>query len=278
MTNIHPESIHPESIHAVKVDGAWSTSIDYHISLEPLGRRVRGYLSGVPVVDSLNARVMLEKGHLPVYYFPRADVAEECLVPTDHRTHCPHKGDASWWSVSAGSKSVENGAWGYPAPFPHLAPLADLVAFYWKAMDEWWEEDERVFVHARDPRKGITVVECFRPVEVVLDGTVVASTRRARRLDETDLPARYYIPREDVRTEVLVPSETRTRCPYKGEAVYWSARMPERTVEDVAWSYQRPIAECPRIASMMCFYNEVVDAIRIAGVAEPKPRTRWSRD
>ena len=270
--------IHAEPVHAVKVNGVWSTSIDYHISLEPLGRRVRGYLNGDPVVDSLNACVMLEKGHLPVYYFPRADVAQGSLTPTDHRTHCPHKGDASYWTVSAGSRTIENGAWGYPEPLPHLAPLAGLVAFYWNAMDEWWEEDERVFVHARDPRKSITVVECFRPVEVVLDATVVASTRRARRLDETDLPVRYYIPREDVRTDLLVPSETRTRCPYKGEAVYWSARLPGRAIEDVVWSYPRPIAECPRIASLMCFFNEVVDAIIVEGVAGPKPRTQWSRD
>ena len=264
---------HAEPIHAVKVDGAWNTSIDYHISLEPLGRRVRGYLNGAPVVDSLNARVMLEKGHLPVYYFPRTNVAEQSLTPTDHHTFCPHKGDASYCTVSAGTKSVRNGAWGYLEPFPHLAPLADLVAFYWNAMDEWWEEDEQVFVHARDPRKSITVVECFRPIEVVLDGTVVASTRRARRLDETNLPARYYFPPEDVRSDLLVPSE-----PYKGEAVYWSARMAERTVEDVVWSYPRPIAECPRIASLMCFFNEVVDTILIDGVAEPKTRTEWSRD
>ena len=140
---------HAEPVHAVKVDGVWSTTIDYHISLEPLGRRVRGYLNGVPVVDSLNASVMLEKGHLPVYYFPREDVADECLAPTDRRTHCPHKGDASYWTVSAGSKAVVNGAWGYLEPCPHLAPLADFVAFYWNAMDEWWEEDEQVFVHAR---------------------------------------------------------------------------------------------------------------------------------
>ena len=80
--------------------------------------------------------------------------------------------------------------------------------------------------------------------------------------------------------DIAVKAEevTRTRCPYKGEAVYWSARMRERTVEDVVWSYPRPIAECPRIASMMCFFNEVVDAILVAGVAEPKPRTQWSRD
>ena len=267
-----------EPIHAVKVGGSWTASIDYHISLEPVGRRVRGFLNGVPVVDSLHARVMREKGHLPVYYFPRADVAKACLASTDHHTWCPHKGEASYWTVSAGSKAVENGAWAYLEPCAHLAPLADLVAFYWTAMDEWWEEDEQVFVHARDPRKSIAVVECFRPVEVVLDGTVLARTRRARMLHETDLPARYYIPPEDVRTDLLVPSETRTRCPYKGEAVYWSARMPERTIEDLVWSYPRPIAECPRIASLMCFFNEVVDGILVGGVPEPKTRTPWSRD
>ena len=182
---------HASAVTAIKVDGAWTTSIDYHISLDPVGRRVRGYLNGVLVVDSLNALVMLEKGHLPVYYFPRADVASECLAFTDHHTYCPHKGDASYWTVSAGSKAIENGAWAYLEPYAHLESLESLVAFYWNAMDEWWEEDEQVFVHARDPRKNIVVVDCFRPVEVLLDGIVVASTRRARTLHETDLPARY---------------------------------------------------------------------------------------
>ena len=265
-------------VHAVKIDGAWSTSVDYHISLEPLGRRVRGYLGGVPVVDSLAASVLREKGHLPVYYFPRSDVAAACLRPTDRRTHCPHKGAASYWTVSAGAKTVENAAWGYLEPFPHLAPLAGLIAFYWSAMDEWWEEDEQVFVHARDPRTGIAVVDCFRSIEVRLDGIVIASTRRARMLHETDLPVRYYLPPEDVRTDLLAPSRTRTRCPYKGEAVYWDARMPERTVKDVVWSYPRPIAECPRIAAMMCCFNEVVDAILVDGVADPRHCTQWSRD
>lgn len=267
-----------QPLHAVRINGAWSTSVDYQISLEPVGRRVRGYLGGVPVVDSLDTRVLLEQGHLPVYYFPQGDVAEECLRRTDHSTHCPHKGDASYWTVSAGSKTATNAAWGYLEPFPHLAPLAGLVAFYWDAMDEWWEEDEQVFVHARDPRKSIAVVDCFRQVEVILDGTVIASTRRARMLHETDLPVRYYIPPEDVRTDLLAPSQTRTRCPYKGEAVYWDARLAERTVEDVVWSYPRPIVECPRIASMMCCFNEVVDAILVDGVVQPAHRTKWSRD
>ena len=180
--------------------------------------------------------------------------------------------------MTAGAKTAENGAWGYGNPMPHLAPLADMVAFYWDAMDEWWEEDEQVFVHARDPRKSITVVESRRRVDVVLDGIVLASTQRARNLHETDLPTRYYIPPEDVRTDLLVASDTRSRCPYKGEAVYWHARMPKRTVKDVVWSYPQPIAECPRIASLMCCFNELVDAIVVDGVTDPKPRTKWSRD
>ena len=88
----------------------------------------------------------------------------------------------------------------------------------------------------------------------------------------------YYFPRADVAEECLTPTDRRTYCPHKGESVYWSARMPERTVEDAVWSYPRPIAECPRIASHMCFFNEVVDAILVGGVAEPKSRTKWSRD
>ena len=267
-----------EPINAVKVSGEWITSIDYHVSLEPVGRRIRGCLGGVTVVDALGARVMLEQGHLPVYYFPRDEIEMGYLASTDHRTHCPHKGDASYWTVSAGGKTADNGAWGYLEPFPHLAPLADLVAFYWHGLDEWWEEDEQVIVHARDPRKSIVVVESSRPVEVVLDGTVIASTRRARMLHETDLPTRYYMPPDDVRTDLLVPSATQSRCPYKGEAVYWSARMSDRLVEDVVWSYPRPIAECPRIAGHMCFFNEVVDDIRVDGVSVPKVRTHWSRD
>lgn len=271
-------AIPAEPIHAVKVDGAWTAAVDYHISLEPVGRRVRAYLGGTAVVDSLDTRVLLEKGHLPVYYFPRVNVADDCLSPTDRSTFCPHKGTASYWTVSAGSKTAENAAWGYPKPLPHLAPLADFIAFYWDAMDEWWEEDEQVFVHARNPRTSITVVECYRQVEVVLDGIVVARTRRARQLHETGLPVRYYIPPEDVRTDLLAPSDTRTRCPYKGEAVYWNARLPDRTFDDVVWSYPRPIAECPRIAAMMCFFSEAVDAVLVDGAAEPKPRTKWSRD
>ena len=91
-----------------KVDGVWNASIDYHISLEPLGRRVRGFLKGVPVVDSLNAHIMLEKGHLPVYYFPRADVSEGCLALTDHRTHCPH---SAWVSAAICQRTPSRKRW-----------------------------------------------------------------------------------------------------------------------------------------------------------------------
>ena len=115
-------------------------------------------------------------------------------------------------------------------------------------------------------------------MQVQLAGEVVADTVRARMLFETDLPTRFYIPRDDVRTDLLEPSPTRSACPYKGEAVYWSARVGDTVIEDVVWCYPEPVADCPHIADLMCFFNEVVDDIRVDGVEVPKTRTAWSRD
>ena len=131
----------PSALHAVHAAGGWTSEIDYRISLEPTRRQVRGTLAGVTVVDSVNAMLMLEQGLVPVYYFPRDDVKMELLTPTDQHSHCPHKGDATYWSVSCAGRSVDNGVWAYPTPQEHLAPLSDLVAFYWHAMDHWYEED-----------------------------------------------------------------------------------------------------------------------------------------
>ena len=159
-----------------------------------------------------------------------------------------------------------------------MAAIKDFVAFYWDRVDHWYEEDEEIFVHPRDPYKRVDVVQSSRPVEVVLGGAVVAETRRARFLFETRLPTRYYIPPEDVRMELLVPSDKKTRCPYKGKARYWSAKMGDRLFEDIVWSYPEPIAECPKIKGYLCFYNEQVDEIRVDGKAVPRPVTPWSKD
>ena len=140
------------------------------------------------------------------------------------------------------------------APIP-----ADHVAFHWHAMDHWFEEDEEVFVHARDPYTRIDVLDSSRHVRVLVDGVVVAETNRPKLLLETGLPVRYYVPPEDVRTDLLVPSDTWTQCPYKGDASYWSAEVGGGRVEDVAWSYPEPRRDAQRVADHLCFLGERVE-------------------
>ena len=251
---------------------------DYKILFEPSPRRVRVAFNGETIADSASAHLLFETRHLPVYYFPRADVRFDRLHPTDHHTFCPYKGTASYWSIATGDRVSENAVWGYPEPFAEVAAIEDYVAFYWDRVDHWYEEDDEIFVHARDPYKRVDVVNSSRPVEVIIGGETVARTTRARFLYETRLPTRYYIPPEDVRMDLLVPSEKVTACPYKGRARYWSARIGDRLFPDIVWSYPEPIPECPKIKGYLCFFNEQVDEIRLDGKPMPRPVTPWSKD
>jgi uncharacterized protein (DUF427 family) len=164
------------------------------VRVEPTIKRVRAMLGGETVVDSRRTLILFEEGHLPVYYFPREDVREDLLEPTDHHTTCPRKGVAGYWTVRAGERVAENAVWGYPEPIDSCADISGHVAFYWNKMDSWWEEDDQVFVHARDPYHRVDVLRSSRHVRVELDGEVVAETRRSLLLLETGLPPRWYIP------------------------------------------------------------------------------------
>src|SRR5688572_8799744 len=179
------------------------------IYIEDSPRRVRAVLGGRTVVDSRRAKLLHETGHLPVYYFPVVDLRQDLLEPSDHSTRCPFKGQASYWSIRAGGAVADNAVWGYDDPLDEVAAPAGHRALYWDRVDEWWEEDERVFVHARDPYHRVDVLDTSRHVRIALDGQPLADTRRARVLFETGLPPRWYIPREDVQTEVLSASATR---------------------------------------------------------------------
>ena len=241
---------------------------DYPLTVEPCEKRVRAMAGGETIADSTRTRLVLEGRYPPVYYFPREDVRMDLLRRSEHRTHCPYKGDASYWSIAAGGKEIENAVWSYETPFREMAGLRELMAFYWDRMEHWFEEDEEVFGHPRDPYHRVDVRPSSRRVRVVLDGETVADTRRGLFLFETGLPARYYIPPEGVRARLLQPSGTTTICPYKGQAAHWSARLGDRRVQDIAWSYPNPLPECPRIRDLVCFYPEKVDAIEVDG-AEP---------
>jgi uncharacterized protein (DUF427 family) len=259
-------------------ESGFKTNPDYKVALEASPRRVRVKFNGETIADSTNAHLLFETRHLPVYYFPRADVRMDRMAPTDHHTFCPYKGTASYWTIRVGDKVSENAAWGYPDPYDEVPALKDFVAFYWDRVDGWYEEDEEIFVHPRDPYKRVDVIASSRHVEVVVGGETVADTRRARFLFETRLPTRYYIPPEDVRMDLLAPSVKTTACPYKGRAGYHSVKIGDQLFPDIVWHYADPIPECAKIKGHLAFFNEHVDEIRVDGVAVPRPITSWSKD
>lgn len=241
------------------------------IRFEPSPKRVRVMCNGRTIADSLSAGLVFESGHQPVYYFPRQDLWLDCLEASAHKTHCPHKGDASYWHLNIGGRRVENAVWSYESPLPPAEPFAGFMAFYWDRVDHWFEEDEEVFGHARDPYHRIDVRPSSRVVQVVFAGHTVASSRRVLMLFETGLPTRYYIPPADVRMEFLYPSEKRTTCPYKGEAHYFSLAVGDQQAEDAVWTYPEPLPENPRIRDYLCFYPEKVSRVEVEGEGQHIP-------
>ena len=156
--------------------------------LHPQPRRLRAVFPGETVLDTLRPQLLHETAILPRYYVPAEDVRWELLESTDHTTHCPFKGDARYWTLRVGDRVAENVVWNYPEPIEGAPDFADLVSFYWEPLDHWYEEDEEVFVHPRDPFHRIDVLPTSRHVRVSLDGTELADTTRAQVLHETACP------------------------------------------------------------------------------------------
>lgn len=249
----------------------------FDVRVEACPRRLRTRFAGEVIADTSAGLYLFERSHLPVYYFPKSDVRMDLLVATDHTTQCPRKGDASYWSIVVGDRTSTEAVWGYSTVLESCPDITDYVAFYWNRVDEWFEEDDQVLVHARDPYKRVDVMSSSRHVVVKVDGVVLADTHRPRLLFESGLPVRYYIPKLDVRMDLLTPTATRTACPYKGEAVYWAATVDGRVIEDIVWGYPAPIPEIPKIENHLCFWNERVDEIVVDGVTQERPVTMWTQ-
>ncbi|GAA4306980.1 uncharacterized protein (DUF427 family) [Actinomadura luteofluorescens] len=226
----------------------------HRLFMHDFPRRVRARFAGETVLDTERGRLLHETGLLPVLYVPEEDVRTDLLEKTVHSTHCPFKGDAVYWTVRAGDRAAENAVWGYPEPKPEAAWLRGHMAFYWDRMDAWFDEDEEVKGHLRDPFHRVDARTTSRRVRVLLDGEVVAETGRPKLLSETGLPNRYYIPAEGVRRDLLTRSAKRTFCPYKGEATYWSLAG----AEDAAWSYEEPLEDAAKIGGYLSFDHEAV--------------------
>lgn len=244
-----------------------------NVRVESSQKRVRTYLGGELVADTARPMYVWEIPYYPAYYLPIEDVRADLLVPTATISHSPSRGDAHHFTVKAGGTEAVDAAWTYPdSP---IEALRSLVRFDWAAMDSWFEEDEEVFVHPRDPYRRVDSLPSSRRVRVEIDGVTVAESSHPTLLFETGLPVRYYLPKPDVHMDMLTPTETVTQCPYKGTARFWSVRIGDTNLDDIAWSYPTPLPESIKIAGMVAFYNEKVD-IWVDGELETRPKTPFS--
>lgn len=227
----------------------------HKLLMHPFPRRVRAEFAGRTVLDTRRGVLVHETALLPRFYVPEADLDPTAFVATDHTTHCPFKGDATYRSLRVGERVVENALWAYPDPLPAASWLAGYASLYWDAADAWFDEEEQVYAHLTDPYVRVDVRPTSRHVQVFAGDTLVAESHAPLVLQETGLPERWYLSPGDALVP-LVPTATRTRCPYKGEASYWTVQLPDgRELVDAAWGYPEPLPESTRIAGRISFLH-----------------------
>ncbi len=233
----------------------------HKILFSPFPRRIRAMFGGETIVDSERAMLLHESNIFPVVYVPEGDVATELLTKTDLSTHCPFKGDASYWTVNAGDKEAENAVWGYETPIESASWLKGYVAVEWATMDHWFDEDDEIFGHIRDPYHRVDARPTSRRIQVRIDGHLVADTTNAFVVSETGGPNVYYIPSADIETDGFAKSGTTSHCPHKGDTVYFNHVATESP--DIAWSYPAPLEEATRVAGHWSFNGPNVEVERI---------------
>jgi uncharacterized protein (DUF427 family) len=240
---------------------------------ERVPRRVRAYAGGLTVVDSTRALYGWEWPHYPQYYFPLDDVRTDLLVGEGRYEAGPF-GRFEWCGLQAGEQVRPSAA--KVLAQPAMAAFAGTVSFVWGDLDAWFEEDEQVFVHPRNPYSRVDALRSTRPVRVELDGVLLAESGSPVLVFETGLPTRYYLNRTDMDFSHLLRSDTVTECPYKGTTSdYWSVRVGGAVHPDLAWSYSFPTRELQPIAGLVAFYNEKVDLF-VDGRPLDRPRTHFS--
>jgi uncharacterized protein (DUF427 family) len=240
----------PETVN-YRIDGP-----AHRLLMQEFPRRVRAVFGGETVFDTYHAMLLHETGLLPQLYVPETDIRPDLLTPTDHHTYCPFKGTASYRSVRAGGQVAENAIWAYPEPNPESAWLRGYAGFYWNAMDEWYDEDELVEGHIRDPYHRVDVRQSSRHARVLVGDQVIAETTRPLLLSETGLPNRFYFPADDVRQDLLQATDTHTVCPYKGTASYWTVQAGDRKLADAVWSYPQAEGDAAKVSGYLSFLHD----------------------
>jgi uncharacterized protein (DUF427 family) len=235
------------------------TRVRDELRYEPIERRVRATLDGRTVVDSTRALLVWEPRRVtPIYAVPAEDIDAALSASPASDEDAPgvlHPGIPFSVHSAEGEPLAVDDRPGAGFRFD-ADELAGYVELDFDAFD-WYEEDEPVHGHPRDPFHRVDVRRTSRPVRIEIDGEIVAETTAARLLYETSLPTRFYIPREDVRG--LRPGDRTSYCPYKGRASYWSLDAGGRARENACWSYEDPLPERSDITGLVCFWNEQVD-------------------
>jgi uncharacterized protein (DUF427 family) len=239
--------------------------------VEPVPRRIRAILAGEVVLDTTKALYVWEWPNYPQYYVPIGDVNRALLVDEQHSARL-HRGSARLHGLRVGQVVRPSSARLYVD-----GTVAGAVRFDWDALDQWFEEDEEVFVHPRNPYTRVDALRSTRRVRVELDGALLAESSSPVMVFETGLPTRYYLNRTEVNFSHLVPTETLTACPYKGRtSSYWTVQVGDATYPDLAWAYDFPTRQLLPIAGMIAFYNEKVD-LTVEGELLPRPKTHFFR-
>jgi uncharacterized protein (DUF427 family) len=222
---------------------------------EPLRRRMRAELGGRTVVQSDDAVLLFEPRRYPVAYFPFADFAAGALRPSGHRSEHRDLGQTAWFEVVGDTRQAARGAWQHVALPEHAAILEGKVALAWRAMDGFYEEDDRILGHAADPYHRIDIRRTSRRLVVRARDRVVADSNNPLVLYESGFAPRWYVPRADVVAEALTPDELETFCPYKGIASYYDVDG----IRQAAWSYRAPFDDIAAIGDLVSFEPDKVE-------------------
>jgi len=222
---------------------------------EPLRRRMRVKFAGEWIADSEDVVLLHEPGRYPVAYFPLADIRTGVLISDSRKTQHRDLGETAWFSVNVGDRSTDHAVWQHIALPDHASVLQSRLAFAWRAMDAFYEEDERIVGHASDAYHRIDIRQSSRHLVVRLGDRVIADTTRPVVLFESGFAPRWYVPREDIDETALTPVERQTFCPYKGLASYFDVGSRERA----AWSYPKAWPEVARVSNLVSFEADAVD-------------------
>ena len=222
--------------------------------VEPLRRHMRVLFGGAWVADSEHVLLLFEPGRYPVAYFPESDVSPKAVEQCEHTTRHPDLGLTSWYIVKAGERQAARAAWQHVELPSYASELRERIAFAWRAMDAFYEEDERILGHAADSYHRIDIRQASRHLVVRYRERIVADTKRPLVLYESGFAPRWYVRHADIDESALTFVEHQTFCPYKGLCSYYDIGDAGLA----AWSYREAYPEVGRISGLISFEPNIV--------------------